>query len=193
MFHAEPGSILRPATGRRRRAGRHDRGGKAGGSEEPDRAEVAARDPAAGQARPPAQAAVRVRPRQGDADAAADRPGHRARPARLLPQPRLQGPRVPVPARGRGRLLGDRLPDRPGDQVLPRLRGPGAADPQGQRQDRRPALRRGALDLQRSVEDAVRLGADAVGYTLYVGSPRQDEDLLSCKGCARTATASACR
>ena len=28
-----------------------------------------------------------------------------------------------------------------------------------------------------SVEDAVRLGADAVGYTLYVGSPRQDEDI----------------
>ncbi len=28
-----------------------------------------------------------------------------------------------------------------------------------------------------SVEDAVRLGADAVGYTLYVGSSRQDEDL----------------
>ena len=33
-----------------------------------------------------------------------------------------------------------------------------------------------------SVEDAVRLGADAVGYTLYVGSPRQDEDLLQLKG-----------
>ncbi len=28
-----------------------------------------------------------------------------------------------------------------------------------------------------SVEDAVRLGADAVGYTLYVGSPAQDEDM----------------
>jgi class I fructose-bisphosphate aldolase len=28
-----------------------------------------------------------------------------------------------------------------------------------------------------SVEDAVRLGADAVGYTLYVGSPRQEKDL----------------
>lgn len=28
-----------------------------------------------------------------------------------------------------------------------------------------------------SVEDAVRIGADAIGYTLYVGSPRQDEDL----------------
>ena len=27
-----------------------------------------------------------------------------------------------------------------------------------------------------SVEDAVRLGADAVGYTLYVGSPLQDRD-----------------
>jgi class I fructose-bisphosphate aldolase len=27
-----------------------------------------------------------------------------------------------------------------------------------------------------TVEDAVRLGADAVGYTLYVGSARQDED-----------------
>ncbi len=32
-----------------------------------------------------------------------------------------------------------------------------------------------------SVEDAVRLGADAVGYTLYVGSPRQDEDLVQLK------------
>jgi fructose-bisphosphate aldolase, class I len=33
-----------------------------------------------------------------------------------------------------------------------------------------------------SVEDAVRLGADAVGYTLYVGSPRQDDDLRQLKG-----------
>ena len=31
--------------------------------------------------------------------------------------------------------------------------------------------------LAASVEDAVRLGADAVGYTLYVGSPRQDEGI----------------
>ena len=29
-----------------------------------------------------------------------------------------------------------------------------------------------------SVEDAVRLGADAVGYTLYLGSPRQDDDFI---------------
>jgi fructose-bisphosphate aldolase, class I len=31
--------------------------------------------------------------------------------------------------------------------------------------------------LTSSVEDAVRLGADAVGYTLYVGSPRQPDDI----------------
>ncbi|MBI4512513.1 MAG: fructose-bisphosphate aldolase [Gemmatimonadetes bacterium] len=30
--------------------------------------------------------------------------------------------------------------------------------------------------LNASVEDALRLGADAVGYTLYVGTPRQEED-----------------
>ena len=30
--------------------------------------------------------------------------------------------------------------------------------------------------LDANVEDAVRLGADAVGYTLYVGSPAQDRD-----------------
>ena len=30
--------------------------------------------------------------------------------------------------------------------------------------------------LQASVEDAVRLGADAVGYTLYVGTPAQEVD-----------------
>lgn len=29
-----------------------------------------------------------------------------------------------------------------------------------------------------SVKDAVRLGADAVGYTLYVGSPAQDKDFI---------------
>jgi len=32
------------------------------------------------------------------------------------------------------------------------------------------------------VEDAVRLGADGVGYTLYVGSPRQDEDFAQLMG-----------
>jgi fructose-bisphosphate aldolase, class I len=32
------------------------------------------------------------------------------------------------------------------------------------------------------VEDAVRLGADAVGYTMYFGSPRQEEDLIQLRG-----------
>ncbi|HEX7119666.1 MAG TPA: hypothetical protein VF212_12805 [Longimicrobiales bacterium] len=32
--------------------------------------------------------------------------------------------------------------------------------------------------LTSTVEDAVALGADAIGYTLYVGSPRQDDDFL---------------
>ncbi len=32
--------------------------------------------------------------------------------------------------------------------------------------------------LTATVEDAVRLGADAVGYTLYVGTPRQDVEFL---------------
>lgn len=31
--------------------------------------------------------------------------------------------------------------------------------------------------LTSTVEDAVALGADAIGYTLYVGSPRQDDDI----------------
>jgi class I fructose-bisphosphate aldolase len=34
--------------------------------------------------------------------------------------------------------------------------------------------------LTSSVEDAVRLGADGVGYTLYVGSPAQDLDIAQC-------------
>src|SRR3989338_5279059 len=29
-----------------------------------------------------------------------------------------------------------------------------------------------------SVEDAVRLGAEAIGYTSYIGSPRQDDDFI---------------
>jgi len=33
-------------------------------------------------------------------------------------------------------------------------------------------------DIPPADEDAVRLGADAVGYTLYVGSPKQEEDFI---------------
>ncbi len=36
--------------------------------------------------------------------------------------------------------------------------------------------------LTSTVEDAVRIGADAVGYTLYVGTPRQDDDVAQLRG-----------
>ena len=39
-----------------------------------------------------------------------------------------------------------------------------------------------------SVEDAVRLGADAVGYTLYVGSPSQDRDFAQFRAVREEAT-----
>jgi len=41
--------------------------------------------------------------------------------------------------------------------------------------------------LTGTVEDAVRLGADAVGYTVYVGSPAQDRDFLQFLEVRRTA------
>ncbi|MBI2861284.1 MAG: fructose-bisphosphate aldolase [Chloroflexi bacterium] len=40
-----------------------------------------------------------------------------------------------------------------------------------------PSDREAFSPLTASVEDAVRLGADAVGYTLYVGSPAQERDI----------------
>jgi class I fructose-bisphosphate aldolase len=36
--------------------------------------------------------------------------------------------------------------------------------------------------LDASVEDALRLGADAIGYTLYVGSPREADDIIQFTG-----------
>jgi class I fructose-bisphosphate aldolase len=41
--------------------------------------------------------------------------------------------------------------------------------------------------LTGTVEDAVRLGADAVGYTIYVGSPAQDRDFAQFLGVRRDA------
>ncbi len=42
-----------------------------------------------------------------------------------------------------------------------------------------PSERAAFSPLDAAVEDAVRLGADAVGYTLYVGSPAQTEDIAA--------------
>ena len=44
-----------------------------------------------------------------------------------------------------------------------------------------PSEKEALSPLTASVEDAVRLGADAVGYTLYVGSPSQPEDFVQFK------------
>ncbi len=41
--------------------------------------------------------------------------------------------------------------------------------------------------LTATVEDAVRLGADAIGYTLYVGSPAQDRDFAQFREVRREA------
>lgn len=41
--------------------------------------------------------------------------------------------------------------------------------------------------LTATVEDAVRLGADAIGYTLYVGSPAQDRDFAQFREVRRQA------
>lgn len=41
--------------------------------------------------------------------------------------------------------------------------------------------------LTATVEEAVRLGADAIGYTLYVGSPAQDRDFAQFKDVRREA------
>ena len=48
--------------------------------------------------------------------------------------------------------------------------------------------------LNATVEDAVRLGADAVGYTLYVGTPAQEAGLRAVpQGPGRCRTGWACR
>ena len=123
-----------------------------------------------------------------------DRSGHRARPARLLPEPRLEGPRVPVPPRRRSRLLGDRLPDRPRHEVLPGLRRAGAADPQGQRQDRHPVLRRRALDhaMPRSRTPCGSAPTPSATRSTWARRARTTTS-SSCGRSARTATASGCR
>ncbi len=41
-----------------------------------------------------------------------------------------------------------------------------------------PSDRNAFSPLTGTVEDAVRLGADAIGYTLYIGSPSQDRDFV---------------
>ena len=80
------------------------------------------------------------------------------------------------------------------EQVLPRLRRPGAADPQGQRQDRHPALGRGLLDLQRlgRGRGPARRRRGRL-HALRRLAPPGRGPRPAASGSARTATASACR
>ena len=80
------------------------------------------------------------------------------------------------------------------EQVLPRLRGPGAADPQGQRQDRHPLLRQGLLDAA-TPASRTRCGSAPTRSATRSTSARRARTRTSpsCARCARTATASGCR
>ena len=51
-----------------------------------------------------------------------------------------------------------------------------------------PADDRALSPLHASVADAVRLGADAVGYTMYVGTPAQEEDFAQYRAVREDAT-----
>src|SRR5687767_8056067 len=155
------------------------------GSEEPHRAEVPARDPGAGEARPPAQDAVRVRPRPGDAAAAADRQGIEHRPRGFFPNPDSKNPDYQFRLAAEAGysaiacqigLATKYFPDYAG-QVPLILKVNGKTDV--------PPSDRALSTCNATPEDAARLGADAVGYTLYVGSPRQDEDLVQLRDVRR--------
>ena len=56
-----------------------------------------------------------------------------------------------------------------------------------------PSDARALSPVNATVEEAVRLGADAVGYTLYVGTPAQEQDFEQLRRSARTPSGSACR
>ena len=58
------------------------------------------------------------------------------------------------------------------------VRRPGPAAAEAELEDRHPAGRRGAVSLQRIGRGRGAARADAVGYTLYVGSPKQEEDFI---------------
>ena len=131
--------------------------------------------------------------RNGTALVPSLRPGPGARSARLLRQPPGRRPGVHRQARRRRRLQRHRPSGRPGGEVLLGLRGRGTADPEAEREDRHPADDRALSPLHATVEEAVRLGADAVGYTLYVGTPAAEADFAQYRQVRGTPGGSACR
>ena len=130
------------------------------------------------QAHAAAAAPLRVRARRRDSAFPADRLGHRARSARLLPQSGFEGPRVPVRLAAEAGFSASPPADRNGEQVLPAYAGQVPLLLKLNSKTDIPPADEALSPCNASVEDAVRLGADAVGYTLYVGSPRQEEDFM---------------
>src|SRR4029079_12711096 len=62
-------------------------------------------------------------------------------------------------------------------KYYPDYAGPGPLIPKVNGKTDLPSSSKAFSSCNASVEDGVRLGADAIGYTLYVGSPRPDEAL----------------
>ena len=113
----------------------------------------------------------------GKAGHPARRPGLRARPGpQLRPQSRGLRPALSLRAGDRGRLQRLRRAARLHRGRRPRVRRPDPADPQAQ-QPRRPrwtsAIR--ARRITGSVDDALRLGCVAIGFTIYPGSAHRLE------------------
>lgn len=69
-----------------------------------------------------------------------------------------------------------RHPDRASGKVLPRLRRRGAVGPEAERQTGIASDAAALPPVNATVADAVRIGADAVGCTLYVGMSAQEAD-----------------
>ena len=164
-----------------------------GKAELPTRGEVAAGDAVARQAHAPAAAALRLRARRGTLLLLPIDQGIEHGPRDFFPNPASKDPEYQFRlaaeagysaiACGYG-MASKYYPDYAG-QVPLLLKLNSKTDI--------PPADEALSPCNASVEDAVRLGADAVGYTLYVGSPRRRRTSSSSARCARTATASACR
>ena len=137
---------------------------------------------------------VPARPRQRHCAVPAVRPGSGARPARLLRQSGRGDPRYIIRLALEGGFNGIAIQiglaekfywDYAGEVPLV-LKLNGKTDI--------PSDAAALSPLHATVADAVRLGADAVGYTLYVGTPAQEQDFAQLPAGPRgRAAASGCR
>ena len=119
-------------------------------------------------------------PAERDAHDAPDRSRTRARSRRLFRQPRSIDTDWIYRLAVERQLFRHRTARRTGREVSKALRRPRPAVLKVNGKTNVPSDDDAFSPLTSSVEDAVRLGADAVGYTLYVGSPAQEMDIAQC-------------